>query len=252
MKWYFIVDGDPQVGLETENNLPIVRKCKQNMGERLKQHESTNGIKMDFVICSGDLTEHGFDAKRILFYQNGEHNELEVFKRDYYRNIQKCGIDVYCCAGNHDTYVKWPYVWKPVFKFLQEQYGATYGLFKDFNTMGLYRFLHQGVVFLCMGIYPKDIEWLKDNLPQNKESPVIIFYHYNTIKSEPYSDWWSDKEKDIFYSTIKNHNVLLIINGHLHGSKEDVWNGIKILRGSGDKVGLVEMEDETLIDITLI
>lgn len=240
-KWYFVADGDPQVGSETDSDgLPIVRKVKQNMGSRLIKYEKP----IKFVICAGDLTSLGQDGKKILCWKNGEYNQVGIFLNDYLNNIESKGIRVYCCPGNHDTYVAWPYWYKPVFNFLRRKYNA--------NNDGCYMFEMSGVKFISLGIYPnkKNLDWLKDQIRDLfKGTPLIIFYHYNTVDSEPYSDWWKDEEKEAFYQVIKDYNVQLIINGHYHASGKGMWHGIPVVRGSGHKSCIIEMNDYSLENI---
>jgi len=255
MEWYFIFDGDPQIGLEKDNNgYPKIRANKENIGEKLNKYSNDNNIKIDFVICAGDLTQGGKDAKKILFYKNGEYNELGIFIDKYYNNIKNNGYNVYCCPGNHDTYVSFPYFWKPVFKFLKDKYDATYGLgiFTNWKNYGYYKFEHNGVLFMSLGVYPYNLSWIRKNLPKDNTKPIIIFYHYNTIIGEPYSDWWSNEEKNNFYNIIKEFNILMIINGHLHSSQKDIWNGIPIVKGSGKELGLVKIKDNKISEIKFI
>ena len=88
-------------------------------------------------------------------------------------------------------------------------------------------------------------------MPKNKEDPVIIFYHYNTVE-EPYSDWWENYEKDLFYKVIESYNIICIINGHIHSTYNKKWNGITVLNGGGTRLLRMNMEDNKLINIKII
>jgi hypothetical protein len=240
--WYFVIDGDPQVG--NVNGKPQIREECANMGERLNEYCKKNLIDIDFVLCTGDLTGLGTDGLQILCWKNGEHNQLKVFLDDYYYNLQNNGYKVYCCPGNHDTYVNWPYYWKPVFHWLKKTYGATYNPFITHYNSGYYKFEHKGILIMSLGIYPYNLNWIRNNLPKDKKKPIILFWHYNTIDAEPFSNWWSKEEKDKFYEIIKDYNILLIANGHWHGSGWGEWNGIKIIRGSGYNKALIKITGE--------
>lgn len=56
--------------------------------------------------------------------------------------------------------------------------------------------------------------------------PVIIYYHYNTLETEPMSCWWSSRQKQKFYNMISQYNIKMIINGHHHKTKYGDWRGI--------------------------
>lgn len=258
VKWYFIVDGDPQVGLEAdENGVPIVRKVKQNMGDRITKCK----YPIRFVLCPGDLTENGFDGKgmgcgflKVPWWRNGDHDQLGIFLDDYLNNIESKGIKVYCCPGNHDTYVKWPYWKKPVFNFLKRKYGGSNSADQRSAKKGWYTFDKMGVKFISLGIYPdaKCLEWLKGQLADLfKGTPLVFFYHYNTVVGEKWSDWWTDEEKEAFYQVIKDYNVLLIANGHIHSTAKGMWHDIPVVHGSGEKSCIIEMDGDSLTDIHL-
>ena len=61
-QWYFIADGDPQVGdIRDENGEPMIRNIKKNASVNISNIHKTHPI--DFVICAGDLTANGRDGK---------------------------------------------------------------------------------------------------------------------------------------------------------------------------------------------
>ena len=119
------------------------------------------------------------------------------------------------------------------------------------NYSGCYTYTRNNILFISLGIYPTNLKFLRKHLPKNKNYPIIIFYHYNTIK-EPFSDWWSDKEKEQFYQVIKDYNILAIINGHLHSSYRKIWKGFTMLNAGGKKLLRMNMEDDKFIDVNFI
>ena len=106
-----------------------------------------------------------------------------------------------------------------------------------------------------MGLYPHrdDNEFLKFALPlPNSNIPVIIFFHYNFIEREKYSDWWNNSDKELFYNTIKNNNILAIMHGHLHITSISSWKGIPVLNGSGNGIILICLNSENKVIETKI
>ncbi len=246
MTWYFLCDGDPQFGMENSDpgaTYPMARPTSRNIVQRINKINITYPI--NFVICAGDLTSHGWGASGCCKKNPDEFGE---FINQYAIPIENAGFPLFSCPGNHDTYVDWPYFDKPVFEYIKTKYVATHDMFKDWKYSGCYSFNHNGVEFISMGVYPYNLAWLREYIPTD-DTPIIIFYHYNTVTGEPYSDWWGEDEKTAFYDVIKDNNVLLIINGHWHESGIGHWNGIPVVRGAGDKFCIVEIKDRVLGNI---
>ena len=112
---------------------------------------------------------------------------------------------------------------------------------------GCYTKRKNNILFISLGVYPKNLKFLKKNLPGDTTAPVIIFYHYNTV-NEPHSDWWSDEEKENFYQVIKDSNILAIINGHIHLSYKKKWRGFTMLNGGGSRLVRMNMEGDKYIN----
>jgi len=107
---------------------------------------------------------------------------------DYLIPIEKLGIPVKICVGNHDiNRVRNPNL--TILKYIRDRYNATYS-WLDYNNSSCYKFEHNGVLFMCLGLYPKNLEWLKKNLPKDATKPIIFFYHYSTDPEFALSDWW--------------------------------------------------------------
>jgi len=214
MSFTFAVDSDLHF-------VPI-RKEKQFNADRIID------AKPDFLIVSGDLTERGTDGESpCCFIKSGKDN-LTPFIEEYYNKITENHIPIYLCPGNHDNWVPWPYIYKPVIDFIEKKKGLRY----SFN--------HKGLHFVCCGIYPDSdtLEWLKKDL-KNVSSPIVLFFHYNI--NGPYSTWWArDKDEDeeikierqvAFYEVIKDKDVKMILTGHWHAnniSNFEPKKGVKI------------------------
>jgi len=237
MEWYFVCDSDVQYKIHNNGKISPISDNKINKINTIIDLQKQFGSKLDLVLHTGDLINLGDDMK-----------SFDVFKKEYVKVIETNNLKLLMCPGNHDSYIKYfPYC-KPVFKYLKNKYNCKYNLIMDWNKACCYKVKHNGIYFISMGIYPKNLVWLTNNLP-NKDEPIIIFYHYNTADN-PFSDWWTNTEKENFYNTIKNHNILLIVDGHWHQSGKNEWKGIPEVRGAGSKVALVKVINNTINNIT--
>ena len=192
-----------------------------------------------FVIVTGDLTNNGYDGAKIgCFHYGGDNNQVKALMDDYVDPIEKAGKDVYLCPGNHDRGKKTFFFFRhrPMYKRIRKRHGET-----------KYTFHRGGLKFICCGKYPKDLKWLAKQLEDIKE-PTILFFHFNLIG--PYSDWWSDEEKDAFYELVKDYTIIAILVGHHHITKITDWNGITVL-SSANKYSriLYDPITQNIIDI---
>lgn len=246
--WYFLADGDPQVGMERdEDGEPLPRGVKLNHINRISDINKTTPI--DLILIAGDLTDNGFDGKPKLYKKRRE-DQLSIYINSYVTPLEEVGFVVYACPGNHDFYTGAP-KYKGVSKYLATKYAATHRHSK--RKSGLYSFYHKKVLFISMGIYPSFLAWLKRLLKKtNNNQAIVFFWHYNTVVSEPHSDWWSEKEKENFYALIEDLNVQAIINGHFHNSGIGYWHDLPVIRGAGVSYGVIEMNQDTFINVTFV
>lgn len=215
--WYFYIDGDPHA----RQDPPAVRKDR--FRERLELLNAS--YPLDFILVAGDLTNHG------------TRDELAVYL-DFFH-----ALPVYATIGNHDL-VNGTRV---VSHHLKKTLGATYRRKRWRN--GYYFFVHKGVAFYSLGLYPRNLRWLQRNLPRNTSVPVVFFYHFNTLAGEPMSDWWLAGQKRKFYQAIKDYRVLLIVNGHYHNSGINYWQSIPVVRASGREFAIVCVHDQKIKSI---
>ncbi len=220
----FIVDSD----LHFKHD---IRSVKRNNVQKITEKIKNDNIKA--IICPGDLTNNGWDGKKFWKWKyGGDFNQLGPLKKDYVEPLED-HTNVYLCAGNHDTYVPWPYFHKGVFDYIKARHGSlrySFDLKEDSD---------QGLHFICLHIYPDEdgIEFLQKDLKKNHDRKIVIYFHYNL--SGPFSDWWNDEEKGVFLKTIKDYNIKAIIVGHFHKTYERDWNGYKIINGGGRNIPLV-------------
>lgn len=208
---------------------------KPNSVQKIITFNKTN--KLDFVVCPGDLTDTGADGGCC----SKSLNELAEFVDQYVSPLEANGIPVKATVGNHD-FNKGRYPCAGIVKYIQRKYDATYS-WSNYDMSGCYTYTHNGVQFISLGVYPKNLKWLSEVLPSDKQAPLIIYYHYNPDKNEPFGDWWTDEEKLAFYTIIKDYNVLLIINGHWHTTRVTMWNNFKIIHCAGNPV-VIKMIDQ--------
>ena len=244
MTWGIIVSGDVQFGNKK------VRNYKHYELDKIILSKEEKNIEM--VITAGDLTQDGTDGKSFCGIRRKTEDQLTQLKKEWVEPLENEGIKVLTTLGNHDTYCGHPYFYKPVFKYVKELHDATYYPWIWKNYSGYYKYEYKGILFLACGIYPKYLKWIRKNLDKSK--PMIIFYHYNMVDGEPFSGWWSDKEKDAFYNIIKPYkkNILCIINGHIHSTYEKEWRGIRVINGSGNNMVLLNMENNKIKDLEFI
>lgn len=225
--WYFICESDLHFGnwnkidndgfaLPRKNNVELIKKL----------HSEYN---FDFLICNGDMTSHG-SYKNNCFCSSG--NEFGAFIKKYYEPLLSYGIPIKLCIGNHDIN-RLMYPKNALLNFIKNVHDASYDWLYPTKS-SCYTFIHKNILFICMGLYPKNLSWLQEVLSNNKFMHSIIFYHYNTKQHELMSWWWSNNIKKKFYNIIKNYNVRLIINGHNHNTYIQLWNGIPNLVCGGE------------------
>uniref|UniRef100_A0A6C0B3W0 Calcineurin-like phosphoesterase domain-containing protein n=1 Tax=viral metagenome TaxID=1070528 RepID=A0A6C0B3W0_9ZZZZ len=242
--WSIILSSDLHFGYLDYLKDVGIRLDKIDHVHKIIQMKDEYNVQM--VITAGDLTENGLDGRSILCWRKNTHDELTPMIDKWVTPLENAGIDVLLTIGNHDTYTGQPYVYKPVFEYIKKKYNATCYPLVYMEHSGCYTQKTNNILFISLGIYPKNLKFLKKNLPKDKNDAIIIFYHYNTV-DEAYSDWWSDEEKEKFYEVIKDYNILAIINGHIHLSYKKKWKGFTMLNGGGSKLIRMNMEDNKYI-----
>lgn len=210
-----------------------IRLDKYNHSDIILDVSTKNNI--DAIICAGDLTNNGFSGKHLCcWYYGGTENQITPLL-NYVKKIEKVA-PVYLCMGNHDTYIPRPYIFNGVETVIKQKYGSLLYSWDLNKNDTIYH-------FICLSIYPdsKAIIFLKSDLEKNKNKTFIIYFHYCITGG--WSDWWTDKEKQIFYDVIKNYNIRLIIVGHRHQNWLDKWEGINVVSGAGSKVLLCTLDN---------
>jgi len=247
--WAIILSSDLHFGSLKSVSGVDIRADKKNQVDRIINMKEQHNIEI--VISAGDLTEYGVDGQFCLCWRKNKEDELNPMIKNWVEPIENVGIDVLLTIGNHDTYTGHPYFYKPVFQYIKKKHNATYYPCLWMEYSGCYKYTRNNILFISLGIYPKNLKFLKKNLPKSKNDPIIIFYHYNTV-DEPYSDWWEQKEKDAFYKVIKDYNIIAIINGHYHVTYEKEWRGFRIFNGGGSQMVRFNMKGTEITSVDFI
>ena len=226
-EWSIVLASDLHFG---KNELYLA--AKKAIVRSILQNKETDNIQM--VISAGDLTEYGTDGLSFCGLRKHTSDELGLLKKEWVEPLDAAGITTLLTIGNHDTYAGHPYIYKPVMRYVAQRHNATFHpLFRMYRS-GYYAYEKNGVRFLSLGVKPTYWKWIKKHLTH--EMPMILFYHFNTIDTEPYSDWWSEKNKKKFDAMIEPYkkNILFIVNGHRHTSMFNTeWNGVHMINGAG-------------------
>ncbi len=249
-KWSIVLSSDLHFGsLKSVSGIDI-RKDKKDQVKQIIEMKDEHNVQM--VISAGDLTEHGVDGKSFFCCRKNTEDQLNPMIKKWVEPIENAGIDVLLTIGNHDTYTGHPYFYKPVFQYIKKKHNATCYPWIWMKYSGCYTYTRNNILFISLGVYPKYLKFLRKHLPKDRNYPIIIFYHYNTVDKEAYSDWWNDKEKEQFYQVIKDYNILAIINGHIHATYEKKWKNFTMLNAGGSKLIRMNMENDKFIDVNFI
>jgi cytolysin (calcineurin-like family phosphatase) len=166
------------------------------------------------LLIAGDLTERG------------RRSEWDEFVRQY----GLTGSDgllkfpVYEGSGNHDRHA---FLFRPVLSGIRQRHGDL-----------VYSWDWDDVHLVCLDLYPDaaNLRWLRRDLARvGRRAPVVIFFHYPVLG--PYSDWWTDDEKEAFGRAIDGYNVVGIFHGHFHRSQHYRWHGLDVYNVGSSRHG---------------
>ncbi len=154
------------------------------------------------VLIAGDLTDHGLGGEWRQFVQHygssGRDGRLRYPVRE--------------CTGNHDRRVP---LLRPVLSGVRGRHGGL-----------TYSWDWGDVHVACLDEYPDagNRRWLRRDLAAvGRRRPVVIYFHFPLLG--PYSDFWSEGDKQAFAEAIEGYNVIAIFHGHFHGSGHYRWAG---------------------------
>ncbi len=157
------------------------------------------------VLIAGDLTERGHLSQWRQFVAHYGLTGADGLLR----------YPVYEGTGNHDRDVP---LLQPVLSGVRKRHGRL-----------TYSWDWPDVHLVNLDKYPSaaNLRWLRRDLAKvGREAPVIIYFHFSILG--PFSDWWSDREKEAFRRAIDGYNVIGIFHGHYHHSGHYTWAGYDV------------------------
>lgn len=217
-----------------------------------------------FTIVPGDLTDGELGDKEGCFGRRPSLSPQEIYNFDakFFRRVPSARL----CPGNHDGDAARNYIRSK----------------SPMNGSDLYYFDVGNTRFVCLGLYPDAaaLKWLRDasvltpppRVTLNRDAPVpyavtrsnlrtaVIYYHYNTIDAQQWSNWWTPAEKDAFAAQLNSPTntlpVVLIINGHCHASyPPTLWKNkyrIAVVGGDYPALGSIDPVTGQLLSFTYI
>ncbi len=200
-----------------------------------------NAQKSDMVIAGGDLITDGFQSSAA---------KVEPRWEAYMKMHQAIKADVYPAMGNHDLVAAIPEdgtlaADNPRAEYLdrmdldQTYYSFTavgyHFIFLDAIQITRGKYLYQGMVS------PEQLDWLKKDLSAvSKDMPIVMVTHmpllsafYNvsegaTSSAPPNRVVVNNCE---VLKILENHNLILVLQGHLHVNEMIRWRGTTFITG---------------------
>jgi len=202
-----------------------------------KAINKVNQLKPDFVITGGDLV---FDVL-------GQSSERAIQLYDMYTDVCKnFDMPVYNTIGNHEVFGLYE---KSGISPEHKEYGKK--MYKKYTgyEKTYYSFDHKGWHFMVLDdigfteerryiaeIDSVQIEWIKEDLNGiQKETPIVITLHIPFISAgkqmlsggtAALSPALALSNSHEILGLFKNHNLKLVLQGHLHIVEEIIFNDI--------------------------
>jgi len=190
-------------------------------------YQINNVIKPDLVLNLGDLVEDFND------------HDKDIVNLNYiWQKFKKIDVPFYSCIGNHDLRSMTS---RNEVERIMEYDHSTF----SFDISGMHVIIlgtyvnndlgtAEGGIFKTQFISNEDMEWLKEDLRNNK-LPTIICLHFGVAEDDMKGNWWFEScpetallgNRKELKQIIKEHsNVLAIFSGHQHWTKHVVEEGI--------------------------
>jgi hypothetical protein len=186
------------------------------------------------IIVPGNLTNNGYDGKVSNKYCNkkagSDENQLRLLQNKFVSQLSE-DCPVLLCHGHNDMQNGANRY--PVLDYIKSRHKNTIYTIevKTKCTFLSTIFIH------CLGLYPNKntLKWLKQELGDRKFVPRILFFNYNLMDSK-----WSEKEKEKFYKTILEYNVVLILTNHADSHGQTLWNNIPVVYAADNHFAVVK------------
>ena len=206
-----------------------------------KAAHAINARNADLVIAGGDLITEGFESSAARSAPRWD---------AYMRMHRSIKADLYPAIGNHDLVGANPKDGTPASDNPREIYLARMGLdrtYYSFNAVGYHfvildsiqvtgdEYQYQGI------IRPEQLEWLKDDLGKvPRGTPIVLVTHIPLLSAfysatsgatvVPKKNRVVVNNRDVF-KVIENHNVILVLQGHLHVKETIRWQETTFICG---------------------
>ena len=200
-----------------------------------------NAIGADLVIAGGDLITEGFESSASRMAPR-----WDAYMK-MHRGIQ---ADLYPAIGNHDLVAANPIDGTTAARNPRTIYLSKMGLdrtYYSFNAVGYHfvildsiqvtgdEYQYQGL------IWPEEMEWLKQDLKGVPSgTPIVLVTHMPILTafyfaasgstSAPMKNRVVTNNRDVL-ELIENHNVILVLQGHLHVKELVRWKNTAFVVG---------------------
>lgn len=172
-------------------------------------------------ILAGDLCDNGrgkasflscFPCLCMNTCDKNADDEVDYFIQNVHKPLITVNKNVYMIHGNHDESTDW--FSYPMVDYIKKFHNTTSKgcYFKEIECSD-----KQNILFVFLGKYPDidALEFFEAVHQQNKSKlPYIIVQHYNF--TGPYSDFWTESEKETYFRYLDDKNVLCVLFGHIH------------------------------------
>ena len=184
------------------------------------------------LLLAGDLTDNG---------------AWPLFETIFPPLLEPGSIPVFVAAGNHDGEPSGP---SRQGILARNRLHAAAKRIEVIATNGFhYAWQWEGVHFICVNLCPADttdaetpftygkpgpgswndplnaLQFLKDYLKNvGPTAPVIIWQHYGYCEGFNFDwNWWSAKQRRLFYDAVKDHHIVALLHGHTHAPAHYLW-----------------------------
>lgn len=203
--------------------------------------DAINGQKADLVIAGGDLITDGFQSSATKVTPRWD---------AYMKMHQAIDLDVYPAIGNHDLVAAIPEDGAAPADHPRSIYLGRMGLertYFSFNAVGYHFIILDGVhvtgdKYQYHGlIWPEQLEWLRRDLSSiARGTPIVLVSHMPLLSAffnASYGATYAAKpnrvivnNRDVF-KAIGNHNLILVLQGHLHVKEMIRWQNTSFITG---------------------